>query len=255
MGERRAGLRRVGFRRVGEEADSAGGGGNDWAGQQEAWAAGVLGLTVGEYSTDHETFSYPGNTAASAVFTPRWDVIRPGGPKHRLSGGTVWRGGVMTVEETTGAWNDDGLIWAGPGLFMDSATEKGAVIFRCQMYLPPAASVFNFTAVGLADAFPTTKFVGLCRDESLNPTFCTFQITGQAPIVTTFTLASLASVGGRNVALLQSGSTWTAYVDRVSYATFTTTGLFGDLKPMIYCNKGIFVVDDVLSIFGGAFSP
>jgi hypothetical protein len=225
--------------------------GATWADAVEAWALPIVGLTAGRFTRFHETFQAPGKTAASSNFGERWDVILAGGPKHRTAGGAVWRGGVAVVE--TAPWADNGVIWAGPGLFQDGASERGAVVYRCFQYVRPAANAFNIAIVGLADDFPVARSVNFGIVEASNGTFCVAGRTGLADAVTTFPIASMSSAA-RDIAFLQVGLSWKIYVDRTLYATVTTPGTLGDLKPIIYSNAGTLVVDDVLVLCDGAFA-
>lgn len=257
MGARRAGLNRVAFRRMGVE-DGGGGGGSDWAGVAEAWAAETVGLEEGEYEKVHDPFSYPGQASATANFGAAWTVVVGAGAAigHRTAGGVVWRGGVAVIEQNSGAWTANYLLWAGPGLIQDAADEKGGVIWRVRKYVTPPANPFNGFYVGLHDeaALFTSKWVMFGYDESVDPTFCFINRAGLAPVMTSFPLASLAAASGCEIALLQSGRLVTVYVDRVPYGSVVTDGTFVDLRPIYYANKGTFVADDALVLFNGAFA-
>lgn len=222
----------------------------DWAGVTEAWAATAAGLTAGQYVRIHETFTAPGKATSTDDFGERWDIFPAGAVKHQTAGAVVWRGGVMVFEDS-GAWIDNYALWKGPGLIMDGAAERSAVVFRLLQYIRPAANAANLIYFGLADTFPVTKYMVLQQVESVSPTFLVAQLSGSAAVVTTYPIASL-STAGRDVAFVQVGLTWRVYVDRVLVATLVSIGTNGNLKPFVYSNRGDLLVDDLLVLCNGA---
>lgn len=230
--------------------------GATWADAVEAWALPIVGFTAGRFTRIHETFQAPGKVGATTDFGERWDLVVGAGAAagHQTAGAATWRGGVAVIEQNSGAWTDNYLLWKGPGLIFDGAAERSAVIYRLFQHVRPAANVNNQVYVGLLDAFPATKFVAFEQNEAVNGTFCIVQVSGSSDVVTTFPIASLSTAGGRDVAFLQVGTNWKVYVDRTLYATVATNGSVSNLKPFIYANKGTLVVDDVLILCDGAFA-
>lgn len=232
--------------------------GEDWATSERRRLLRLCGLPEARAGSTWDGFHAPGKAAASNDFGERWDLTLGSGAgiNHQTAGGTTWRNGVCVIEQNSTSWTDNHLLWKGPGIVQDDATEKWAIAYRMKQHLRPAASAFNNMYYGMANA-AVTKFVLFGYDESVDATYCVLYVAGLAQVVSTFPIASL-SAGECTIEVVRKESPTgqrlaIAYVNGTEVARSTTDGTFTNMKPYFACNKGTTVTDDMLFVCDSAF--
>lgn len=232
--------------------------GEDWATAERRRLISLAGLDEARAGVTWDGFHAPGKSSATADFGERWDVTVGAGAAigHQTAGGTTWRNGVCVIEQNSGAWNVNQLLWKGPGLIHDSTTDVGGVAYRFKQHVRPAANAFNAMEMGLLNS-AGTKLLGFGYDESVNATYC-FLNLGATQVLTTVTIAAL-STAEHTVELVRKPSASgqrliIAYYDGDEVARSTTDGTYTDMKPWVYTNKGTMVFDDMMVVADAAFS-
>jgi hypothetical protein len=200
------------------------------------------------------------NGASNVDFGPNWAVTAPtgGDVTHQISGGDA-RGGVMTINNPSGAFDVGGVLWKGgvSSLVTDGATDQWGMSFRLKWVSVPLADVgldarFGLTAVGGGNYC----YLGIDGSQSQTMLTLTVQTGATNIVVTTKTIASLAGVqsvwrlirkpvaGVRNVI---------AYVDGVEVGRIVGGPALASLVPILYSNKAQVAVDDMVLVTGPAF--
>jgi hypothetical protein len=255
MGERRAGLRRVGFRGVGSADDGGGTGGG-----AVGWIADVASRMIEALGIDPvlavvlaDDFVAPGGGPVATTgtdFGAAWTRVAGQWVSHGSPGGAFWQGGVAVIGDPSGAWTDNHLLSAGPGLTKSVATDLWGFATRVYRASPPAPNPFNTTWWGAIGTVASREIlVGV--DESTDATHLVMRAATVPTVVSSY-LSSQLDTAFREAMILvgpDSGGVQqaTAYMDAQQIATITPA--FNDMyRPYIGCNKGLCVYDAVVMV-------
>lgn len=225
--------------------------GEDWATAERRRLLRLAGIDEARAGVIWDGFHAPGSSAATGDFGERWTVVNV---KHTTGGGAVWRNGVAVIEQAGGIWTDNYLLWKGPGIIQDDATERAGMAVRFKGHVRPGANANNTLHFGLHDeaALFAGKFLLFSYAESVDATKCFINKSGTAALATTYPIATLFSQENL-LEIVGTSRTWVFSMNGTEVGRTTTTGAWTNLKPILYMNTGTVVIDDAMVACDGAF--